>query len=223
MDPPCLPDPEAVGEGTIIFSDFDGTITRADVAEAILQRFTGDAWWAVEEEYRRGDIGSREALVRQFALVKAGKLEVLSFAETIPLDPGFMRFQEYCKAECIPLVVLSEGLRPYIERILAVNGVGGQCVVANGARFSGDGMEIIFGHPNEDCPDCGTCKAAVIDLYPSARKVYVGDGYSDMCAAGHADVLFVKSHLLEHCRKESIACIPYAGFGDVLDWLKREA
>ena len=35
-----------------VLSDFDGTITKADVAELILQRFTGDAWLPIEAEHR---------------------------------------------------------------------------------------------------------------------------------------------------------------------------
>ena len=60
-----------------VLSDFDGTITRTDVAEAILDTFAPSEWREIEELYRARKIGTRESMVRQFALVRARQEELL--------------------------------------------------------------------------------------------------------------------------------------------------
>lgn len=50
---------------------------------------------------------------------------------------------------------------------------------------------------------------------------FFGDGISDMSAAKHADVLFVKekedeNDLLEYVQKEGIRHVPFTQFGDAL-------
>ncbi|RME18936.1 MAG: hypothetical protein D6800_14980, partial [Candidatus Zixiibacteriota bacterium] len=45
--------------------------------------------------------------------------------------------------------------------------------------------------------------------------VFVGDGYSDACAARRADVLYAKKDLAEYCRAEKIAYTLYDTFEDV--------
>src|SRR5471032_695977 len=42
-----------------IVCDFDGTITRTDVIDTILERFADPSWEAVEDEWLSGKIGSR--------------------------------------------------------------------------------------------------------------------------------------------------------------------
>ena len=50
--------------------------------------------------------------------------------------------------------------------------------------------------------------------------VLVGDGKSDACLAGSADVVFAKSRLLDYCREQGIAHIPFTSFTDVLSIVK---
>ena len=84
-------------EKTAVFTDFDGTISTIDVAEAILERYTGKGWWKVEEEYRTGAIGSREAIVRQFHLIETPPDELFEFVDSIKIDPHFKEFVEVCR------------------------------------------------------------------------------------------------------------------------------
>ena len=53
-----------------IVCDFDGTVTRTDAVDNILERFADPSWEAIEDEWLSGKIGSRECLGRQLALVK---------------------------------------------------------------------------------------------------------------------------------------------------------
>src|SRR5258708_26210969 len=59
-----------------VFLDFDGTISRADVVDAILEKFAGPAWLRLEEEWRARRLGARAGLQRQMAAVRGAPAAV---------------------------------------------------------------------------------------------------------------------------------------------------
>jgi 2-hydroxy-3-keto-5-methylthiopentenyl-1-phosphate phosphatase len=64
---------------------------------------------------------------------------------------------------------------------------------------------------------CGNCKRYHVEQLKKEEyyTVYIGNGYSDRCPAEHADVVFAKGDLLDHCRCEGLECIPFSNFRDV--------
>ena len=60
---------------------------------------------------------------------------------------------------------------------------------------------------------CGEeCKRSVVDAMRDGREVvYVGDGYSDRCAARAADIRFARRTLAEHLDREGVG---YTWFDD---------
>ena len=200
-------------EGTI-FTDFDGTITKADVAEAILENYTGKDWWKVEQEFRKGEIGSREAIVRQFQLIVSSKEEMLEYVDRFEIDPHFVDFVERTRGRGQRLVVLSEGLDFYIEHILGKHGLDLE-VYSNRTEFNGH-VNISFPHEDKECKDCGVCKTAIMQRYPGPRT-YIGDGYSDRCPAQEAaDLLFAKGNLAMYCDENQVQYIPFNDFSDII-------
>ena len=57
---------------------------------------------------------------------------------------------------------------------------------------------------------------------PGDIKILVGDGRSDFCLAGKADLTFAKSDLLDFCRVEKISHIEHREFGNIIAWLKNQ-
>ena len=201
QDRPIRRGPIAPQTKWAVACDFDGTVTTKDIAEEILRKYTGDAWLSIEKEYREGKIGSREALSRQFALVRASKDDIISCAlKSATVRRGFKSFVDSCRKTGIPFVILSEGLDFYIEPVLTKAGVDAK-FEANSAAFAGDRISIIFRDSEKKSPNTGVRKEArVIAFQKQGRKVlYIGDGYSDMDAAKHADVLLARGALLKKC------------------------
>src|SRR5262249_6907381 len=60
----------------MVFLDFDGTITRRDATDAILEAYADPRWLQLEEAWKHGRIGSRECLTAQMALVRASREEI---------------------------------------------------------------------------------------------------------------------------------------------------
>jgi 2-hydroxy-3-keto-5-methylthiopentenyl-1-phosphate phosphatase len=64
---------------------------------------------------------------------------------------------------------------------------------------------------------CANCKRNHI-LNSSGEEditVYIGDGWSDTCAAEHCDIIFAKRSLLKYCEENGLPYHPFKTFSDV--------
>jgi 2-hydroxy-3-keto-5-methylthiopentenyl-1-phosphate phosphatase len=209
----------------IVFLDFDGTISRADVVDAILERYAAREWVRVEEEWRAGRLGSRECLRQQMALVTATPAEADALIDAIGIDEGFGAVLETGAASGMPVHIISDGFDYCIRRLLRQVPAAAQPVVqpmricASHLEPGGDGTwRTAFPFPDEACVHgCATCKPAVMrTLNPEGLvTVFVGDGLSDRYAAGAADLVYAKDKLARYCAEQQIAHVPYAGLADV--------
>lgn len=206
-----------------VLTDFDGTVTQTDVAEDILEAFASPEWWAIEEEHRARKIGTREAMVRQFALVHAKEADMLRFVDAnVRLDETFPGFVAYCQTRGMPLEIVSEGLDFYLHYLLDKWRIT-LPVRANRSAFEGGRVVISYPYADPTCTLCGTCKLhRLFELRTQGyRIVYVGDGHSDLCPAIEADVVFAKKELADLCREEEIDFIPFHTFADVQQEIER--
>lgn len=200
-----------------VLTDFDGTVTRTDVAEDILQAFAPPEWWSIEEEHRARRIGTRETMVRQFDLVHAPEADLLRFVDGhVQLDESFPPFVAFCRDRGVPVEIVSEGLDFYLHHLLRKWRIDVP-VRTNAASFEGGRVRIRYPYADPTCNLCGTCKLRrVFDLRVAGYQVaYVGDGHSDLCPAIEADVVFAKKELADLCLEEAIDFIPFETFADV--------
>jgi 2-hydroxy-3-keto-5-methylthiopentenyl-1-phosphate phosphatase len=197
--------------------DFDGTICPRDVAEEILQAFAPPVWWDIDLEFQRGEIGSRECLVRQASLLEGSREDMLAYAvERFPLDPTFVRFATWARDGGLPITVASDGLGFYIEPMLAAAGIGGLDIRSNDVRVEGDRRAFAFPNAHPVCVGCGTCKMLVVkERRANGPVAFVGEGHSDRYGALYADVVFAAKHLVDICREDGIPFLPWATFDDV--------
>jgi 2-hydroxy-3-keto-5-methylthiopentenyl-1-phosphate phosphatase len=83
---------------------------------------------------------------------------------------------------------------------------------------------IEFPHANETCSKCGTCKSNILNACRAdfATIAYVGDGYSDLCPARKADLVFAKGILWNRLSgTEQAGVRRYRSFRDVMEFLSR--
>ena len=207
----------------VVFSDFDGTITRLDVTDEILERFADPSWHEVENQWLRAEIGSRECFERQAALVRVTVNQLNELIDAIPLDPDFPAFFRYLKVQQLPFYIVSDSFDYVIRRVLKRVGADGELrngrhLFSAGLKFEAGGIRATFPHSNHGCKHgCATCKPAIIR---KARKkqqpvIFIGDGLSDRFAVEEADVVFAKHELLAYCREHGLSCRPFDTFGDV--------
>ncbi len=228
---PRLIDPP-LAKGDLVLSDFDGTISLQDTGLEMIQRLGLDAAWELEERWRRGEIGSAECLAGQWAMLPWEESELLTMLDEMPLDESFPGFVALCRERGADLAVLSDGLDLYVNRMLRRLGLRicaqpealpplDECLgtYANHAEWTADGLRVSFPYDSRDCGACGNCKTDRLRAlrHGHRRVLYVGDGYSDMCAARHADVRFAKGHLAEYCREQGLTYHPFTSFAEVIE------
>src|SRR6185295_18387139 len=98
-----------------IVVDFDGTICAADVSDEILRRFAGPIALELDREYERGEIGSRQNLVRTGELVTAPEAEILEWAlGEFEVEASFPPFVDWCRAAGLSITVVSDGIGIHI-------------------------------------------------------------------------------------------------------------
>ena len=210
-----------------IFCDFDGTISRRDVGYNMFHHFSGGRNDSLLPAWKSLQMTSRECLSAEAAMVEASREEILAFVETFEIDPGFVAFEHLCRQNSAPLLIASDGLDFYINAILGRHGLGHLPVMCNIGELNGQGIQIQFPWDNRSCTRCGNCKGERMAEYRSInpdkppRLVFVGDGYSDICAVTQADFLLAKKDLARYCTERRIAHIPFADFFEVADILVR--
>ncbi|MCF6095500.1 MtnX-like HAD-IB family phosphatase [Thermovorax subterraneus] len=209
----------------VFFIDFDGTITDKDTCFAMTEKFARGNWQELELKWQKGEISTEECARETFKLFDANEQELKNFLlENIKIDDYFIDFVEFCRQKGYEIYILSDGYDFNIETIFGKYGISGIPYFANKLVIEGMRFDIECTYSSKTCPQCGTCKADLLEkLKPAnAISIYVGDGYSDICAAKKADVIFAKGVLLLHLRQEGTPAIAYSDFSDILKWLKRQ-
>ncbi len=206
-----------------VFCDFDGTVCQTDVGRTLFKTFVGEAKAGeIVQRYFSGEISARESLRRECSAVAplpVSRLE--AFVDQFSVDRFFRPFVDFCRAAEIPVMILSDGLDFYVERILHAGGLGHLPWYANHLELKKEGdlvrLEVSFPYADSECEQCGNCKRNHI-LTGSADEdiiVYVGDGISDRCPIRYADVVFAKSGLIQYCQQANISYFDFEHFGDV--------
>jgi 2-hydroxy-3-keto-5-methylthiopentenyl-1-phosphate phosphatase len=189
--------------------DWDGTVTVDDTLIVALREFGN---WQVYLEasaaLRRGEITLHEEIRRDAESITAPIDEVAGWLrENLELRPGFHGLAEAYR----PLIV-SSNFRQLIEPILEREGVELE-VRANDVTWSPAGWRATFRN-GDVCGTCGEpCKRA--DLPADGEVVYVGDGYSDRCAAQAADRIFARDSLARYLDEQGVAYEPFDDLDDV--------
>jgi len=207
-----------------VFCDFDGTVTLGDVGDAFFRHFCTISVDEQVKRWERGEINSRDLYLLALQHFRATPEEVESFVASQRLEPTFPELAGFCQREKIPLVILSDGMDIYIRPILERNGLDGLTVYSNVMRWHPEkGWEMEFPYVAHACVRCANCKGYHLRRLrkPGDRLVFVGDGFSDLCAVREADVVFAKAELEEFCKKQGLEFIPWRDFRDVVAWLRR--
>ncbi|HVO66875.1 MAG TPA: MtnX-like HAD-IB family phosphatase [Syntrophales bacterium] len=215
----------AKSSGILVLCDFDGTVSTVDMGNEVLNRFTGEGWEEIDRAYCAGVIGSRVAYMQVAPIFKGTQSQMLEFVSNSgAIDPHFPAFYKFCKDKQVDLKIVSDGLDFYISAILKKHNLQDIEFFSNVVVFqNSDIISIKFPRMNDQCKKCGTCKNIVLKQLRSdySRVIYVGNGYSDVCPAGDADLVFAKDVLYEKCRQNGTPCMHYDNFNDILVSLRQ--
>ena len=154
-----------------------------------------------------GRMTHREVMEAEFATVGAPLDDVVDFVvANAEIRAGFHELV----GRFDPLI-LSSSFHETIEPVLARERLDVR-VKANRVDPRPDGWRIRW-ESDSHCPTCGEpCKRGAL---PEGATVYVGDGYSDRCAALAADRVFARAGLADYLGAQGVAFTPFETFFDV--------
>lgn len=199
--------------------DFDGTLSLGDTVDAMLERFAPSAWQDVEQRWLDGHITAVECMQQQLRMVDADHITLESFFHDIKLDSSFLPFYQHV-SQFAQVAIVSDGLDHAVKVAMKNAGLPELPVYANKLHFVPQGIDISWPHRNADCKGGnGTCKCAVASTLAGGKRsiILVGDGKSDACLAGEADMVFAKGSLIKYCEQRDISHIKFETFVDVLN------
>jgi 2-hydroxy-3-keto-5-methylthiopentenyl-1-phosphate phosphatase len=188
--------------------DWDGTITVRDTLWMLMERFGDQSVFERTEGGLGADLSLRDVIDLQMATITAPLEEAVALlVAEARVREGFAALA----AQYVP-TVLSSGFHETIAPVLAREGVSLD-VVANRIDARPDGWHVLW-NAAAACPVCRDhCKRSA--LPPGRPLVYVGDGYSDRCAALAADRVFARSGLADYLASRNVPFEPFETFDDV--------
>jgi len=173
--------------GSVLISDFDGTMTGNDFYRLAAQRLLPPGGLAPWEDYRAGRITHFEALRRIFGQLRAAPEELDAVVRDMRPDPDLARAVARLRGAGWEVVVVSAGCEWYIRRVLEAAGVDipvysnpGEHVLPEGSLRLDAPLDSPF-----YSPETGVDKAAVVRFHrdQGARTAFAGDGFADLAAA----------------------------------------
>jgi 2,3-diketo-5-methylthio-1-phosphopentane phosphatase len=201
--------------GRTLFLDFDGTIVEQETLSLLVERFGDPDAHARSERLLGSEATLHETIAAGYGTLLGSRREVTSWLLAhARLRPGFHEFVDTAHERGWRLVVISSGVCELIEPLLEREGLDGLGLVAN--RLSGDqGWRVVF-RDEQVCAVCGeACKRRTVQtLAGTDEVVYIGDGFSDACAAEAADRVFARRRLEQVLGERGV---PYEHFDDFFD------
>jgi 2,3-diketo-5-methylthio-1-phosphopentane phosphatase len=197
-----------------IFCDFDGTIAKVDTTDLVLTRLADPAWEDLEGRWTRGEITAAECMRGQVALIGGDEAALDAVLDSVELADGFVEFVAWCQGNAVPLTVVSDGVDRFIGRILGRHGLDHLPVVANRLAGSAGARSLEQPWSRAGCAaGSGVCKCQVAAAEAPADDfmVFIGDGRSDFCVSGRADLLFARDKLAVYARSRAV---PHHAFSD---------
>ena len=204
--------------GRTIAVDFDGTVTEMDLLDTIARDFGDPEVYAeVDHGLDHGSLTLREVITREFEPVTAPLDEVVQWElDNVRVRDGFREFVDYAREHGWRVVIVSSGFHELIEPILEREGVELE-LHANRVDPRADGWQVQWRY-EESCDSCGeSCKRSMVQqLAGDDELLYIGDGFSDRCAAEASDLVFATRGLAEYLAEREIPHQRFEDFHDVV-------
>ena len=205
--------------------DFDGTITLRDTLHVIVDEYgRAGVWDELEPDLVAGRITIEQAMAEQFRTVTATPEEIAALIRAqAGVRDGFTDLVAFAEQRGHRLVVMSAGFRSVIDLVLGDLGLGHLEITSNEAIFSADGCTLVFSDDRgELCELCDRrCKRHAMRVrHEGEPVVYVGDGISDRCVSGLADLVFARAGLAAWLDERDREYLPFDDFHQVIDGVR---
>lgn len=209
-----------------IVTDFDGTLMHQDVGDEIMHGLgvlERPETKEVTRLFMEKKIGTAAWIKTAFAFLAGRQAEVDAIIRRMRVREGAFDFLRFCRERNVPVTILSDGMKYYIDRLLALHDIEVTEVISNPIGY-GESGEFFLNVQNDNpaCSWCGCCKAGTVRSIRQggAHVVYIGDGISDVYGCGFADWVFARGSLAKYLDRLGEAYFPFETFHDVMNVLQ---
>lgn len=199
---------------TICFVDFDGTITTQETLDGAMRRCLPQHLYQQGlERLLSGACTLKETVRYAFDHIPSTQYDaIMSYVRSVPIRPGFGAFLDCMQALDIPVVIISGGLKPYVEETLAPYRHRLLHIYSVALDTSGPFMKL---HTDYEGESDLLEKRAVMARYTYERAICVGDSLTDLRMAMQSDVVFARDTLAQLLREREIPFTRWEDFYDV--------
>ena len=209
-----------------IVADFDGTITLEDSNDLLALTCGDEENVKIEADFCAGLISGTEAMHRHYQAMRIGFREYFEFLDAhILIDPEFDTFLQQLRMRELPFFIVSGGYRQGIRRVLGEERMQDVGLFANdlleekGYLVPSAAMkDAVCTEPIGPCDNCKSVCIETIRRQTNKKILFIGDGWTDRCAARKADLLFAKEGctLVEYCQTHDLPYVLYECFADLI-------
>jgi len=209
-----------------VVSDFNGTISKKDLAKLVLARFAEPGWKKYDELFAAGKISFRQCFQNEYSLLEAkSKREILNLIRNdCELRKGFKEFSQICSKSKIRIIVASKGLDFMVQHVFEVNEIGTPLLYCPKAKLSSKGGKWQISFPELPRGFHNFKESLVSSLKTKGHSVaFVGDDAYDFWAAKRSDLVFAVrgSSLEEECRSRNLPHVSFVSFTELKSRIKQ--
>jgi len=195
----------------IIYSDFDGTISKYDTLDKIITDvYSYDTYKQFETALLSNEIFFEDYL----SLFNGINYDIHNLTDLA--DETFKEFYEWIQTNNIEFYIISAGFKTIIQNVLPY--VDPTIIYSNDFTYNDDQTWKVKLYDT-----LSIRKTEIIDLHqkPGYTSIYLGDGLSDFKVMGKVDYLFCKKDSILHkkCILDNQPHIVFSNFKDVLTYL----
>ncbi|WP_099240327.1 HAD-IB family phosphatase [Synechococcus sp. BDU 130192] len=210
---------------TIVFCDFDGTITTVDTFGDALGKYAPEVAADILPGLYNRKITLREGVRKILEAIPSEQFAAfVGEVDDKPVRQGFSDFLQFLGDRQVPIVVVSGGLVPMVERVLARPGTDGTPLrdhIETVAAMNIDTFDPYFKiiAPFEGGTEMVE-KVQVMGKYKYQKAIAIGDSLTDINMALKADLVFARDRLQQYLDEEGKAYVPWETFDDIRHYLE---
>jgi len=199
---------------TIVFCDFDGTVTEEETLSGFLRLTVPEFAAKIPEEIRSGRKTLSQSVSQCFARVPSSELDRLfDYINSVNIRPGFPEFLDFLGDRNVPFVLLSGGVPQMIEA--ALGRMKDKMLNVHSADLDVSGPFMKIQSPWDNGLEI-VAKADVMASYNYSQAVCIGDGYTDLNMAEHSDIIFARDFLAEALASKGQKYYHWNDFFDIM-------
>ncbi|MGB3403034.1 MAG: HAD-IB family phosphatase [Microcoleaceae cyanobacterium] len=202
---------------SIVFCDFDGTITVQETFVALLKQFSPLVAAEIIPQLYNRTMTLREGVKIMLESIPSSRYpEVIEFSRAQLIRPGLVELIDFLDSKNVPFVVVSGGIQLMVETVLEpfIDKIAGIYAVKINTKGEYWQAQSDF--------EAGTelvAKVQVMDLYSADEKIAIGDSITDLNMALTTPIVFARDRLAQYLDEQGKAYIPWQDFFDVRDYL----